>query len=323
MIETASAMRAWSRAHRAAGRRVGFVPTMGYLHDGHLSLVEAALQRADVVAVSIYVNPAQFAAHEDFGTYPRDDEGDLAKLGALGVHAVFRPTHLYVQDARGRSVHGHSEGSSGGGGGVGGGDDAGVATTRTNEPPHETYVTVENLQVGLCAITRPHFFRGVATVVTKLFNIVEPDVAVFGKKDYQQWRIIRRMVRDLDFDIDIVGMPLAREPDGLAMSSRNVRLTPEHRVAAVAINIALREAAAKAEAATARGESVAAETLRIAVSEAISASGGEVDYVEVVDQLTLRGVEEVTRGRPVVMPVAAKYGEVRLLDNVEIGGEAP
>eukprot|EP00740_Mantoniella_antarctica_P010021 CAMPEP_0181374612 /NCGR_PEP_ID=MMETSP1106-20121128/16129_1 /TAXON_ID=81844 /ORGANISM="Mantoniella antarctica, Strain SL-175" /LENGTH=357 /DNA_ID=CAMNT_0023492637 /DNA_START=1 /DNA_END=1074 /DNA_ORIENTATION=- len=352
VICTAGAMRLWSRAHRAAGRRISLVPTMGFLHDGHLSLVSAAVARSDVVVVSIYVNPAQFAAHEDFGTYPRDPEGDLAKLRALGVHAVFQPTHLYVQDGGGKSVHGHSDGSrhegaggsgevkgggdaeAGGGaggcqlgasqpksgvedkGGVGGGGGAG------DEPPHETYVTVESLQVGLCGVTRPHFFRGVATVVAKLFNIVEPDVAVFGKKDYQQWRIIRRMVRDLDFDVDIVGMPLAREADGLAMSSRNVRLTPEHRAAAVAISVALTAAAAVAAAAAAGRETVRSEVLTRRVCDAIAASGGRVDYVEVVDQRTLRPVAEVTPGRPVVIPVAAMYGEVRLLDNMEIGGEA-
>lgn len=337
VIEKASEMRAWSRAHRAAGRRVGLVPTMGYLHDGHLSLVRAALDACDAVAVSIYVNPAQFAAHEDFGTYPRDTEGDLAKLRQLGVHAVFQPTHLYVQDGGGRSPHGHAEGrraggegsgsgggsGDGNGGGRGGGADGSDAVGEASEPPHETYVTVESLQVGLCGITRPHFFRGVATVVAKLFNIVEPDVAVFGKKDYQQWRIIRRMVRDLDFDVDIVGMPLAREPDGLAMSSRNVRLSPEHRTSAVAISIALKAAAAEAEAALERGEAVTSEVLAARVRDAIAASGGVVDYVEVVDQVTLRAVELVRPGRPVVLPIAAKYGEVRLLDNVEIGGEAP
>ena len=208
---SAADMRRWSRAHRAAGRRVAFVPTMGFLHEGHLSLVREARARADVVAVSIYVNPAQFAAHEDFGTYPRDDEGDLAKLRAVGADAAFVPAHLYAQDA----------------------------PTPSPPPPHETFVTVERLSTGLCSTTRPHFFRGVATVVCKLFNVVEPDVAVFGKKDYQQFRVVQRMVRDLDYDIRIVGVELTREPDGLAMSSRNVRLDPEARVAARAISKAL------------------------------------------------------------------------------------
>ena len=158
VISSAADMRRWSRAHRAAGRRVAFVPTMGFLHEGHLSLVREARARADVVAVSIYVNPAQFAAHEDFGTYPRDDEGDLAKLRAVGADAAFVPAHLYAQDA---------------------------PTPSPPPPPHETFVTVERLSTGLCSTTRPHFFRGVATVVCKLFNVVEPDVAVFGKKDYQ------------------------------------------------------------------------------------------------------------------------------------------
>ena len=146
VISSAADMRRWSRAHRAAGRRVAFVPTMGFLHEGHLSLVREARARADVVAVSIYVNPAQFAAHEDFGTYPRDDEGDLAKLRAVGADAAFVPAHLYAQDA---------------------------PTPSPPPPPHETFVTVERLSTGLCSTTRPHFFRGVATVVCKLFNVVE------------------------------------------------------------------------------------------------------------------------------------------------------
>ena len=153
-------------------------------------------------------------------------------------------------------------------------------------------------------------------MVAKLFNIVEPDVAVFGKKDYQQWRVIQRMVRDLDFDIDVVGMPLAREPDGLAMSSRNVRLTPENRKAARAINVTLREVAA-----TPLGPLMPVDIIFVVVA-AIEASGGTVDYVEIVDQKTLRSVESLAAGDKVVVLVAAKYGEVRLLDNVELGGEA-
>ena len=313
VISSAADMRRWSRAHRAAGRRVAFVPTMGFLHEGHLSLVREARARADVVAVSIYVNPAQFAAHEDFGTYPRDDEGDLAKLRAVGADAAFVPAHLYAQDA---------------------------PTPSPPPPPHETFVTVERLSTGLCSTTRPHFFRGVATVVCKLFNVVEPDVAVFGKKDYQQFRVVQRMVRDLDYDIRIVGVELTREPDGLAMSSRNVRLDPEARVAARAISKALaglkRDFDREGEEGGGGGGGGGAaredrfrmdladpEATRRRVVDAVEASGGEVDYVEVVDQLTLRPVERLVRGESsAVVLVAAKYGGVRLLDNVELGPEA-
>lgn len=236
VIHDKATMRAWSRRQRVAGRRVALVPTMGFLHDGHLSLVAEARARADVVVVSIYVNPGQFGPTEDLATYPRDLEGDLAKLQPLHVDAVFNPADMYVREATPVPAP------------AGGGATAGAGESREGDgaapPPapgavagrrpgggrgHETWVTVERLQVGLCGASRPAFFRGVATVVAKLFNVVEPDVAVFGKKDYQQWRVLCRMVRDLDFDVEVVGAPLLREADGLAMSSRNVRLTPVQR----------------------------------------------------------------------------------------------
>ena len=294
IITDARVMRQWSRAHRAAGRRVSLVPTMGYLHEGHLSLVREAMSRSEACVVSIYVNPTQFAAHEDFGTYPRDEQGDLAKLQDLGVHAVFLPTHLYA--------------------------DADSSTVSGASGAHETYVTCERLQIGLCSKTRPHFFRGVATVVTKLFNIVEPDVAVFGKKDYQQWRIIRRVARDLDFDVDVVGAPLAREPDGLAMSSRNVRLTPEHRKNAVAISASLFDLSAKHS----RGDIADERGLSDAVAGVfarVKAAGGVVDYVEVREQHSLTPVHAVPTDAKAVCLVAAVFGDVRLLDNLELGGE--
>ena len=289
IITDARVMRQWSRAHRAAGRRVSLVPTMGYLHEGHLSLVREAMSRSEACVVSIYVNPTQFAAHEDFGTYPRDEQGDLAKLQDLGVHAVFLPTHLYA--------------------------DADSSTVSGASGAHETYVTCERLQIGLCSKTRPHFFRGVATVVTKLFNIVEPDVAVFGKKDYQQWRIIRRVARDLDFDVDVVGAPLAREPDGLAMSSRNVRLTPEHRKNAVAISASLFDLSAKHS----RGDIADERGLSDAVAGVfarVKAAGGEVR-----EQHSLTPVHAVPTDAKAVCLVAAVFGDVRLLDNLELGGE--
>lgn len=183
-------MRKWSRAMRAQGKTIGFVPTMGFLHKGHLSLVNEARKQADLVVVSIYVNPAQFAVSEDLSTYPSDFNGDLKKLMSVagGVDAVFNPFDLYN--------YGSGRGGSGGEGRENGGRKEKVEVSCVDETGagHETWVRVERLEKGLCGKSRPVFFRGVATVVTKLFNIVEPDVAVFGKKDYQQWRIICRLV---------------------------------------------------------------------------------------------------------------------------------
>ena len=283
VIERAKEMREWSRARRAEGKKVAFVPTMGALHEGHLTLLDVAKTRGDVVVMSIYVNPKQFAPGEDFDAYPRVMEGDLAAARARGATCVFAPKEMYV--------------------------DASVGDV----PPHETTVEVNEMSKGLCAITRPHFFRGVATVVTKLFNVVEPDVAVFGKKDYQQWRVIRRMVRDLDFDIEIVGGEIVRESDGLAMSSRNLLLTPEKRAEAVVINQSLRKAKELAET----EKNVESERLVAMVRDAINGGGGVVDYVEAVHPETLKPYNGVVIS-PCVMVIAAKFGQVRLLDNIEI-----
>lgn len=274
------AMRRWTRARRAAGGRVGFVPTMGYLHEGHLSLVRRARNLADHVVASVYVNPTQFAPGEDLDVYPRDLDGDLAKLRAEGVDAVFAPEDLYARTAQGA-------------------------------PPHETWVTVQDLSKPLCGASRPIFFRGVATVVAKLFHIVEPDVAVFGKKDYQQWRVIRRMVRDLDMGIEVVGAPLVREPDGLAMSSRNVRLSPDERQRALSISRSLRAAQAAVDV----GERHAGPLLA-AAREAIEGAGGRVDYVELRDPETLAPVDTLTA--MTLMAIAAHFGTVRLIDNTEL-----
>ncbi len=277
IFRDAAGMRAWSRAQRRQGLRVGLVPTMGYLHAGHLSLIEPAKARCDRVVASIYVNPTQFGPNEDFDTYPRDVASDLAKLQAAGVAAVFTPSDLYVRGPAG----------------------------------HDTWVLPGALEQGLCGASRPGFFRGVCTVVTKLFHIVEPDVAVFGKKDYQQWRIISTMVRDLDFPIEIVGMPIVREPDGLAMSSRNARLDPDARRRAVAIPSALTALAKR----VAEGE-VQTSVLRDGVAKSIEAAGGSVDYISVVDQHTLDGLTRVDV--PALVAVAAHFGGVRLIDNREI-----
>lgn len=271
-------MRAWSRQRRQAGARIAFVPTMGFLHEGHLSLIRAARSRADVVIVSIYVNPGQFAAHEDLDAYPRDPEGDREKLRRAGCDALFEPRTLYLAE-------------------------------------HQTWLRVEPLEGPLCGKSRPDFFRGVATVVAKLFNLVEPDIAVFGRKDFQQLRVVERMVKDLDFPVEIVGIPLVREPDGLAMSSRNARLSPDQRHRAGAIFRGL----SRAEVAFQAGQREAAKLCEQVQAE-IQAAGGTLDYVSLVDAETLQSVARVEG--PVVMAVAALFGGVRLIDNLEFS-EAP
>ncbi|GBF96254.1 hypothetical protein Rsub_08799 [Raphidocelis subcapitata] len=289
-------MRAWSRAQKKKGKTIGFVPTMGYLHEGHISLVSAARERADVVVASIYVNPTQFSANEDFDVYPRDPEADRRKLLEAGCSVVFEPESLY------HIVEGADDGSN-------------VVGRESGHPDaHETFVQVEKLQLPLCGGSRPHFFRGVATIVAKLFHIVEPDVAVFGRKDYQQWRVITRMVRDLDFPIEIVGMPIAREADGLAMSSRNARLSAESRAACLAIPRAVKWA----EAEVGRGAGDAG-ALASEVAARIEAAGGKVDYVELRHAEHLQPVTDL-RAQPTLLAVAAHFpardrGTVRLIDN--------
>ncbi|GAB2281964.1 hypothetical protein Dimus_016528 [Dionaea muscipula] len=224
VITDKTQMRNWSRAMRAKGKTIGLVPTMGFLHKGHRFLISKAHEHAHLVVVSIYVNPGQFSTSEDLSTYPSDFLGDVRKIMSVpgGAAVVFHPHNLY------------DYGAAGGGGGGGGEErpvrgEKLVSSVEEREGGHETWVRVEKLEKGLCGNSRPVFFRGVATVVSKLFNIVEPDVAIFGKKDYQQWRIIQRMVRDLDFPVQIIGAEIVRDDDGLAMSSRNVYLSPEER----------------------------------------------------------------------------------------------
>lgn len=276
------ALRRRITAWRADGLRIGFVPTMGYLHEGHLALVRRALELADRVVVSIFVNPTQFAPGEDFERYPRDEAGDLAKLEATGAHLVYLPTRetMYAAD-------------------------------------HATWVTVERLSEGLCAVTRPHFFRGVATVVAKLFNRVQPDVAVFGEKDYQQLLVIRRMVADLDLPVEVVGHPTVREPDGLAMSSRNAHLSPEDRRIAPQLYRILAQTASRLEA----GEP-AADALAQARQALLAAGFGSVDYVEFRDAATLEPLAAAERAGRLL--AAVRLGHTRLIDNVPVaaGGKA-
>ncbi|KAL7139052.1 hypothetical protein ABFS83_09G024900 [Erythranthe nasuta] len=299
-------MREWSRSARAEGKTIGFVPTMGFLHDGHLSLIHESKKHADLIVVSIYINPGQFSPNEDLSTYPSDFDGDIQKLKSVsggGVDVVFHPQNLYDygQYCGRRSSGGGKEGKvvscvEINGGGMG----------------HETWVRVERLEKGLCGNSRPVFFRGVATIVAKLFNIVEPHVAVFGKKDYQQWKIIKRMVRDLDFGINVVGADLIRDEDGLAKSSRNVHLSPQERERALSISKSLWNAKFAAE----KGNQLNCKELRDSVIQAIQEAGGKVDYAEIVEQESLEPLKEISS--PAVLCVAAIFGNVRLLDNMEI-----
>ena len=274
VIRSPAEMTAWSLAARARGERVAFVPTMGALHGGHVKLLREARGLGQSLALSIFVNPTQFGPNEDLARYPRDLPGDLAKAAGAGTDVAFVP------DAR--DVY-----------------PAGFQTT----------VEVRELARGLCGPFRPGHFAGVATVVCKLFNVVRPDVAVFGEKDYQQLAIVRRMVTDLDMGIEIVGIPTVREPDGLAMSSRNAYLSPQERARALSLSRAL-FAARDAVAAGARDGTAVVTRARAALDV------DRIDYVELVDAESLRTVTEIDR--PAVLAVAAFVGRTRLIDNVRV-----
>jgi pantoate--beta-alanine ligase len=283
-ISDPSHLRAWRATHAMAGRRVALVPTMGALHEGHLSLIAQARAEAEVVIASIYVNPTQFDRADDLAAYPRDPEGDAALLARAGCDALFEPKTLYATD-------------------------------------HATWVEVPALSESLCGAARPGHFRGVATVVTKLLNLVGPDVAVFGEKDFQQVRVIRRLVRDLDMPVRVVSAPTVREPDGLAMSSRNRRLTPAQRVAAPAIYEALRTAATSGQSSgSAPGSSGASVGARLAaLRQSLEAAGGVIDYVAAVDPDSLAGLPEDAPPPPgACFAVAVFFGPVRLIDNVTV-----
>ncbi len=264
---------------RALGQRVGFVPTMGALHEGHLALVHEARRRADVVCVSIFVNPTQFGPSEDFSRYPRTVDADRA---ALGTHAEY----IFAPDAA--SMY---------------------------PPGDETRVHVGALAAPLCGAFRPGHFEGVCTVVAKLFSIVGPCVAVFGRKDYQQLAVLRRMAADLFLPVDVVGHPIVRESDGLALSSRNRYLSADERARALAIPRALSEAARAFGA----GER-SAGTLRGMVREKIAAGGDRIDYVDLAhpDSLAVLGDGERAHERT-LMAIACHVGKTRLIDNMVLG----
>jgi len=283
VIDSRIELQAWSDAERAAGRRVALVPTMGALHVGHLALVEAARQRADRVVVSIFVNPTQFNDPKDFEGYPRDEAADLEACRDAGVDVVWLPQveELYPDGA-------------------------------------ETWVEVEGLSAPLCGATRPGHFRGVTSVVTKLFLAARPQVAVFGQKDFQQLAVIRRMNRDLGFGIEVVGAPTLREPDGLALSSRNVRLGPMARQQALKIVASLE----LAESMCAAGERDHSVLLEAVVKELEEAALATIDYAELRDPDTL-ALAPATLVGPTLLAIALQFAAdsdgqgspVRLIDN--------
>ena len=275
IITTVEGVRKQVKEWRKEGLTVGLVPTMGYLHEGHKSLIDKAVAENDRVVVSVFVNPIQFGPSEDLASYPRDLERDAELCEKAGANVIFHPedSEMYFDDFC-------------------------------------TYVYMDDLTKGLCGKTRPTHFRGVCTVVSKLFHIVAPDRAYFGQKDAQQLAVIRRMVRDLNFDLEIVGCPIVREEDGLAKSSRNTYLSAEERKAAVVLHKGLTEGEKLLEA----GEKDAAKVIA-AVREVIEKEPlAKIDYVELVDWNTLKPVNSVED--TVLMAVAVYIGKTRLIDNV-------
>jgi len=283
LIRTVDAMQAHADAARAEGQTLALVPTLGALHEGHLALVRRALEEADHVTVSVFVNPTQFGPDEDYDDYPRDLEGDRETLDALDVDALFAPSveemYPYVDDAA--------------------------------LPGPLAWVSVEHLDKHLCGAYREGHFRGVTTVVTKLFHACKPDLGVFGKKDAQQYVILQRMVEDLLLDIDIIGVPTVREPDGLAQSSRNDYLDPDERTQATVLH----EAVSAAETAIDGGEQEADAVVRAMENTLATAPDADVQYAEVVDANTLQPVDHLASGQEILAAVAVFFGDTRLIDN--------
>ena len=274
VIAAMDEMARFSEKLRCEGQTIAFVPTMGFLHEGHLALMADGQKKADHLVVSIFVNPAQFGPNEDFSTYPRAMDQDLEKCRNIGATAVFTPSAEDMYPAG-----------------------------------HETYVVLEKLPFHLCGLSRPVFFKGVATVVTKLFNIVRPHVALFGEKDFQQLAVIRRLVQDLCFDIEIAGVPIVREPDGLAMSSRNKYLTPKQRPHALLLHRSL----AAAQKMVTDGETDAGKIVAIAREMLTSCPDIRLDYVSICDPATLDEVAVIEDAA--LMAIAVWLGKTRLIDN--------
>jgi len=274
VIRDPAEMRARVEDLRRDGRRICVVPTMGYLHEGHLSLLRVGRGRCDVLVVTIFVNPTQFGPNEDLARYPRDEQGDLDKARECGADLAFCPD-----------------------------------VDQMYPPGYQTYVTVEEISKPLCGASRPGHFRGVATVVTKLFNTTLPHVAVFGQKDYQQLALIRRLCADLDFGVEIVAAPIVREPDGLALSSRNVYLSERERAQAVCLSQGMRAAQERFDSGARHAETL----LACARAPVEAASLARIDYIELRDAETLEPVDSVEA--PAVLATAVFFGKTRLIDN--------
>jgi pantoate--beta-alanine ligase len=267
-------MQTWAERERRSGKTIAFVPTMGFFHQGHVSLMDYGRSRADRLVVSLFVNPLQFGAGEDFERYPRDEDRDRMLAEAAGSDVLFLPSREELYPDR-----------------------------------FQTYVDVEQVARGLCGASRPGHFRGVATVVCKLFHLVKPHWAVFGLKDYQQVVVIRQMVRDLDLDVEVVPRPIVREADGLAMSSRNVYLSPEERRAARSLSASLE----KVRQALGSGERISATLISTAARSISAHPKTRIDYIRIVDPDTLEELE-IIANRAVLL-LAVWVGRTRLIDN--------
>ncbi len=277
ILRTPKEMQQAAQALRREGRTIGFVPTMGFLHEGHLSLMKIARERCDVVVASVFVNPTQFGPNEDLEAYPRDVERDEKLCREEGVDLLFYPTleNMHLAD-------------------------------------HSVWVDEVLLTGVLCGAARPGHFRGVCTVVAKLLNIVLPDCMVLGEKDAQQLRVLRRMVRDLNFPVEILSGPTVREGDGLAMSSRNKRLSPAERAEAVCLFQGLEKVKEQFSA----GERDA-DVLTASIREVIEKTSGMIDYIEIVDDENLQCIEVLEK--PSLVALAVKFSGVRLIDNAVLG----
>ncbi len=281
IIESIAEMQQAAEAWRCEGKRIGLVPTMGYLHEGHLELMRALRDHSDVLVASVFVNPAQFGPGEDLARYPRDLEQDIRLMTETRVDIAFIPQvkEMYPDG-------------------------------------YQTFVNVTEVTASLCGRSRPAFFRGVATVVTKLFNIVRPHAAIFGEKDFQQLVTIRRMVQDLNMDIEIVGHPIIREVDGLAMSSRNTYLTPELRQKAIRLNRSLREAQALVQRGETTGEVILNKVRQILAED----DDVRIDYVQLCDPGALQEVAQIAG--PALLALAVHVGVARLIDNAILNPSA-
>lgn len=281
IIEKVKDMQAYSQDLRVEGKVIAFVPTMGYLHEGHLSLMSEGRKRGDVLVVSVFVNPTQFGPGEDYQKYPRDLERDNKLMEGVGVDVVFYPgaEEVYPED-------------------------------------YQTYVTIEEMTKNLCGIFRPHHFRGVATVCAKLFNCVLPHIAIFGRKDYQQLKVIEKMVKDLNMDVGIIGMPILREPDGLAMSSRNEYLETKERKAALCLYNAILAVRELFENGERRVGALTDRAVGIIMDEELA----NIDYVKLAHPEAITDLVGVVWDRA-LLALAVYIGKTRLIDNTVLGEE--